>query len=59
MKKKALIFLGISILLTACAESNVGNQNVVKIDEPILNEGGVSSFKNVAHDRYCSLGWKS
>jgi len=47
MKKKILIFLGISILFIACTGSNVGNKNVVKINEPILNEGGVSNFTNV------------
>ncbi|NEW78369.1 MAG: DUF4832 domain-containing protein [Gelidibacter sp.] len=47
MKKKALISLGLSILLIACAGSNVVNKRVVKIDEPILNEGGVSRFTNV------------
>ncbi len=47
MKKKALIFLGVSILFCACSVSSVGHKNVVKIDNPFINEGGVSSFTNV------------
>lgn len=47
MKKTGIIVLSFCCFLIACGGGNDGSDDIITVEDPILNEGGVSEFTNV------------